>query len=155
MSSGLIWVWFFFINLFASVTFNPLVICVSLLFLSLSIVWVLLINYNLWYGLVFFLIYVGAVLVLVFYLVCVNSNPINFSFSYVTVFFLLSLLVILISIENFWGFSSISYYNKVGFGLLGMSENFCVVGLFLVLLVILWMVSKFAFLSVGSIRSFV
>nr|YP_009407682.1 NADH dehydrogenase subunit 6 [Meghimatium bilineatum]AKK32351.1 NADH dehydrogenase subunit 6 [Meghimatium bilineatum] len=84
---------FFFLVL--SLTTNPLITGTGLFFLSLSIA-LFISTYSTWYGMIVFLVYVGAMLVLFMYTVLATSNLLykyNFSWQFMLISFSGTLLL--------------------------------------------------------------
>lgn len=97
----------------------------------------------------------GAVLVLVFYVVCVNSNPVYFNIS---VNQILIFIVIRGVINLFLYFSQMKLnFNHVSIGLkiYRYYKFFLIIFLFFILLLMLWVIRKFSFLRIGGLRNFI
>jgi len=135
---------------------SPILVGFSLLSLSFFVFLLVVTKYKLWYGLIFFLVYVGAVLVLVFYVVCLRSNPITNTLkaSFIIVRFFLIFIVWLFM--DYVGTIKLNFLKgKCSFSLVIVKEKLTQVILFYVLFFLLWFIRKFTYLSVGSVRGFV
>nr|AJO61381.1 NADH dehydrogenase subunit 6 [Crenobia alpina] len=109
-----------------------------------------------WYGLLFFLLYVGGLLVLFFYVLSVNSNPLatdlssyslNLSFAFGILFFAV--------ICNFYfslDFVLRSSVDECSYFLFNRNECFFMIFLCFLLLLVLFLVNKFSFDAKSAIR---
>lgn len=149
------WWVFLLINILGGVTKNPLVIRFSLILMSFYLLFLLMTLFHFWYRLIFFLIYVGAILVLVFYVVCVNSKPINTKVHLFNNVFLFAVFLYLQKKLSFL----MPYIKlrrvKLKFKFFSSFNLLIICFLFFLLLFLLWVIRKFTFLSVGGIRRFV
>lgn len=149
------WWVFLFLKILARATKKPLIIGFSLILMSFYLLTLLMGLFNFWYRLIFFLIYVGAVLVLVFYIVCVNAKPIKYRLRVFYLFlggFLFLIIKIIFNTINYN--SSIKFFN-CSFSFFSSYSLLLISFLFSLLLFLLWIIRKFTFLSVGGIRRFV
>lgn len=156
MFDRVIWVFVFCLNIICGIRNKPIMVGFSLLGLSFCVFLLIVTKYKLWYGLIFFLIYVGAVLVLVFYVVCLSANPIKNVFKAGQ--FIFGLVFILIALFFIGSLSSIKLKflkGKYSYSLILIKENLTQVVLFYILFFLLWFIRKFTYLSVGSVRGFV
>jgi len=148
------WWVFLLLKIIVSSTNNPLLISFSLLIMRFYILLLLLKNFILWYRIIFFLIYVGAVLVLVFYVVCVNCKPIKFQIFWFNLV-VGRLVFLLLNYKRLRLYYCNLKILKQRLSLIKINEYYIMLFLFCLLLLILWIIRKLTFLSVGRIRTFV
>lgn len=107
-----------------------------------------------WYGLLFFLIYVGGLLVLFFYVFSVKSNPGNFNFSS-NLFFVLFFIIIFFFFFRVYISLDFSFRNRFedqSYFLFNRNECYLMLVLGWFLLFVLFVIKKILFDIKGAIR---
>lgn len=114
-----------------------------------------------WYGLIFFLVYVGGLLVLFIYISSLNFKPVFF-FSKIKSwvrFFVkgnLIFLVCLVGTNLDWNYFLFSWsdldQNNFSLNLFNESELFFLVNVGVLLLLVLWIITKLTFRRRGALR---
>lgn len=107
-----------------------------------------------WYGLLFFLIYVGGLLVLFFYVFSIKSNPGNFNFRF-GLLFIISIFILFFFIFRVYtslDFSFRKSFEDQSYFLFNRNECYLMLILGWFLLFVLFVVNKFLFDVRGAIR---
>ena len=162
--SVLLWFLLFFIKYFCLFSLNSLILGVSLLIGSLSISLLIRRHMMSWYSLIFFLVYVGGLLVLFIYVSSLNFNPVFYLpekkslsgwFSKLKIGFILFLTLTQIT-WNFKGYFWNPSLDTKNFSL-NLFKEFEILFLIkvgLLLLLVLWVITKLSFEKKGALRPF-
>jgi len=122
----------------------------GLLFLSVIITFLVYYVVNLWYGFIFYLIYIGGILVLFIYISCLRFKPRN-NFSLKNYFG----FILFISICKFsYYFLNDSQALDYSLNLFNSFEKIFILFLIFVLFLVLWLITKLIFRKKGSLRPF-
>nr|AVP74425.1 NADH dehydrogenase subunit 6 [Imogine stellae] len=116
-----------------------------------------------WYSLIFFIVYIGGLLVLFIYISSLNFNPV-FYFSRISgfgnIFLKLNILFfLLVSLTQItWNFNSFSWNNvdnnNFSFNLFNEVEVIFLINVGILLLIVLWVITKLSFQNRSALRPF-
>lgn len=155
MSSNL-WFLFFlikYISLFSSKRIGLGLVLILLSFLRGALI---ITRFSSWYAILFFLVYVGGVLVLFIYISSIKRNP---SFKLFTknklllvsslTFFFISFPVVKDKVNGWETFKKSKYFKLT---LFSSREKVLIIKIGLLLLFVLWIISKLSFRKSGALR---
>lgn len=109
-----------------------------------------------WFGLIFFIVYIGGLLVLFIYVSSLNYNPVSFvrikrkKFNF-SLLFLVVVLRFFREKSNYHYFSEKDYKN-FRFNLFKGREVLILISIGIVLLLVLWVIGKITFQTRGALR---
>ena len=161
--SSVLWLLLFFRKYICLFSLKSVILGLCLLSCSFSVRLLISTHCLRWYGLIFFLVYVGGLLVLFIYVSSLNFNP---AFIYSERRYLKNIFVkgklfflILFGILNVnWGFCTTSWggldQKKYRLNLFKESELFFLVNIGVLLLIVLWIITKLTFRRRGALRPY-
>lgn len=161
--SRIFWLLIFFSKYACLFSLKSIILGLCLLRCSFSVRLLISSHCLRWYGLIFFLVYVGGLLVLFIYVSSLNFNPafIYSENSYLKSLFIKGNLLFLMvfGLMNVkWRFFTISWRgldkNKFSLNLFKESELFFLVNIGVLLLVVLWIITKLTFRRRGALRPY-
>ena len=161
--SRIFWLLIFFSKYICLFSLKSIILGLCLLGSSFSVRLIISNHCLTWYGLIFFLVYVGGLLVLFIYVSSLNFNPafIYSENSYLKGFIIKGNLFILIvfGLTNVkWKFLTVSWagldQNNFSLNLFKESELFFLINIGALLLVVLWIITKLTFRRRGALRPY-
>nr|AVP74419.1 NADH dehydrogenase subunit 6 [Imogine fafai] len=161
--SCILWFSLMLINYLCLFSLNSLVLGLLILFCSFFISLLISIYSLSWYSLIFFIVYIGGLLVLFIYISSLNFNPV-FYFSRTGGFLNILLKInvvffLVISLTQItWNFNGFFWTeldtNNFSFNLFNEVEILFLINVGLVLLVVLWVITKLSFRNRSALRPF-
>nr|YP_009434217.1 NADH dehydrogenase subunit 6 [Planocera reticulata]ARS43749.1 NADH dehydrogenase subunit 6 [Planocera reticulata] len=159
-------IWFFLLigNYFCLFSLNSFILGLFILVCSFFVSFLISIYSLSWYSLIFFLVYIGGLLVLFIYISSLNFNPV-FYFSNMNVFskifFKINVLFFLFFcfIQVTWNFNVFSWNssldsNNFSLNLFNEVEVIFLISIGFLLLLVLWVITKLSFRNRGALRPF-
>nr|AVP74397.1 NADH dehydrogenase subunit 6 [Discocelis tigrina]AVP74404.1 NADH dehydrogenase subunit 6 [Discocelis tigrina] len=158
-----IWFLLLVVNYFCLLSLNSLILGIFIFICSLCVSLLISIYSLSWYSLIFFLVYIGGLLVLFIYISSLNFNPV-FYFSKLSplanillkanIFFFLFFIITQIT----WNFSTISWsnsdMNNFSLNLFNETEVLFLINVGILLLIVLWVITKLSFRNRSALRPF-
>nr|BBO00496.1 NADH dehydrogenase subunit 6 [Planocera reticulata] len=161
--SFLIWFLLLAINYMCLFSLNSLILGLFILLCSFSISLLISIYSLSWYSLIFFIVYIGGLLVLFLYISSLNFNPI-FYISKISqinnILLKLNLLFffLLVLTQITWNFNGFLWnnteINNFSFNLFNDVEILFLINVGLLLLIVLWVITKLSFRNRSALRPF-
>nr|YP_009176384.1 NADH dehydrogenase subunit 6 [Prosthiostomum siphunculus]ALI86949.1 NADH dehydrogenase subunit 6 [Prosthiostomum siphunculus] len=158
--SFLSWSLILIFNYLAIYAINTLNLGFLILGLSFSISVIISFCFLSWLSLIFFIIYIGGLLVLFFYLSSLNYNPLlavsrtsnnAFLIKLNILFILISSLLYYNFHDNSWSFNN-NNANNYSYSLFNEEEVIILILVGIMLLIVLWLVTKLTYTSRGALR---
>uniref|UniRef100_A0A343VVJ3 NADH dehydrogenase subunit 6 n=1 Tax=Crassiplana albatrossi TaxID=1879299 RepID=A0A343VVJ3_9PLAT len=161
--STVIWFSLLLINYLCLFSLNSLILGFFILGCSFFISLLISVYSLSWYALIFFLVYIGGLLVLFIYISSLNFNPV-FYFSNISVLnnilFKSNILLLLIFIltQITWNFNVFGWNNldtnSFSFNLFNEVEILFLINIGFLLLIVLWVITKLSFRNRSALRPF-
>nr|BBO00508.1 NADH dehydrogenase subunit 6 [Planocera multitentaculata] len=161
--SFLVWFFLLAINYMCLFSLNSLILGLFILLCSFSISLLISIYSLSWYSLIFFIVYIGGLLVLFLYISSLNFNPIFYvsKISQINNILLkLNLLFffLLVLTQITWNFNGFFFnnteINNFSFNLFNDVEILFLINVGLLLLIVLWVITKLSFRNRSALRPF-
>nr|BEU28586.1 NADH dehydrogenase subunit 6 [Planocera cf. heda SI-2017]BEU28598.1 NADH dehydrogenase subunit 6 [Planocera cf. heda SI-2017] len=161
--SFMVWFLLLAINYMCLFSLNSLILGLCILVCSFSISLLISIYSLSWYSLIFFIVYIGGLLVLFLYISSLNFNPIfyvskisainNILLKLNMLFFFLLVLT-----QITWNFNGFFFQNteinNFSFNLFNDVEILFLINVGLLLLIVLWVITKLSFRNRSALRPF-
>lgn len=159
--SAFFWFLFFLAKYLCLFSLKSIILGIFLLISRFSVRVLIRMHTIPWYSLIFFLVYVGGLLVLFIYISSLNFNPVfYFSENRSLGNFLLKakiLVILLLTITQItWNFKEMSWNdldkNNFSLNLFNEGETIFMINVGLLLLIVLWVITKLSFRTRGALR---
>ena len=140
-----------FLKILILLTSNPLIFGIVILLICGCICFITAWFLSAWFSLIFFLVYIGGILVLIFYTLILNRNP-SLKIVYLKKVLYLTVIFRLIFVWFLPYDYFIGHWEVMGVELWYGREVKFLVGILSFLLIVLWLISKLKFNSKSAFR---